>query len=216
METAHTASRHDAYAADYDRQMQEYACYLPEVLFGLCFDAIQPGQQLLEAGIGSGLAGSLFAKAGLDVHGFDFSPAMLEVCRAKGFATELKLHDLLQIPWPYPTESFDHLVCCGVFHFIPELGAVFQEARRVLRAGGRLAFTSKAPKTPLDPAQKYHQHQVDGLDVFEHAAGYLQGLIRQAGFEQQKVMRSLVGPDPFDTWVLRKGSPETSLEQRRL
>jgi 2-polyprenyl-3-methyl-5-hydroxy-6-metoxy-1,4-benzoquinol methylase len=40
---------------------------------------------LLDAGIGSGLSAQLLARAGLEVYGMDFSPAMVEVCRAKGF-----------------------------------------------------------------------------------------------------------------------------------
>jgi len=33
---------HDAYAAEYDHQAGEYGCHMAEVLFGLCYDAIQP------------------------------------------------------------------------------------------------------------------------------------------------------------------------------
>jgi len=92
------ATLHDAYAADYDQQVQSYGCYVADVLFGLCYEYVQPGQRVLDAGIGSGLSAQLFAKAGLDVHGMDFSPAMLAACRAKGIAVDLKLHDLQQAP----------------------------------------------------------------------------------------------------------------------
>lgn len=205
MDVSGAASRHDAYAAEYDRQMQEYACYLPEVLFGLCFADLQPGQRLLEAGIGSGLAGGLFAKAGLSVYGFDFSPAMLAVCRAKGFAVELKQHDLLEIPWPYPAESFDHLLCCGVFHFLAELNGIFQEAGRVLRTGGLFAFTIKEPPTDFDPQQPYLRKNVDGLEVFEHTAGYVREAIGQAGFQEYKAIRCCVGQDLFSACIVQKG-----------
>lgn len=206
------SSRHDAYAAEYDQQMQAYACYLPEVLFGLCFDALQPGQRLLEAGIGSGLAGGLFARAGLEVHGFDFSPAMLEICRTKGFAADLKLHDMQQIPWPYADGVFDHLVCCGVFHFIPEFESIFLEVRRLLCDGGWFAFTSKAPQAKLVKEQKYYQHAVEGLDIFEHSLDYIEAVYAQAGFARQKVLRCLVGPDPFYIWVVEKQRREAADE----
>ncbi len=49
------ASQHDSYAADYDSQVQAYDCHLADVLFGLCYAFIQPGQHMLDAGIGSGL-----------------------------------------------------------------------------------------------------------------------------------------------------------------
>ena len=96
---------HDAYAADYDAQVQACDCYIADLLFGLCFEFTRPGQRLLDAGIGSGLSSQLFAKAGLTVSGMDFSPAMLEICRAKGSAAELTQHDLERIPWPYPLKT---------------------------------------------------------------------------------------------------------------
>ena len=46
------AALHDAYAADYDAQVNASGCYIADFLFGLCFEAIQPGQALLDAGIG--------------------------------------------------------------------------------------------------------------------------------------------------------------------
>ena len=71
------ATLHDAYAADYDAQVSAYDCYLAEALFGLCYDFVQPGQSLLDLGIGSGLSAAPFARAGLRVAGMDFAPAML-------------------------------------------------------------------------------------------------------------------------------------------
>lgn len=92
------AARHDAYAADYDNQVRASNCLIAEALFGLSFEYLQPGQRLLDLGIGSGLSAILFDKAGLHVYGMDFSPAMLELCRSKGIAIELKRHDLALSP----------------------------------------------------------------------------------------------------------------------
>ena len=92
---------HDSYASEYDAQVGAYDCHITDLLFGLCNEYLLPGQRLLDAGIGSGLSSELFAKAGLKIDGMDFSPAMLEICRTKGFAADLKRHDITQIPWPY-------------------------------------------------------------------------------------------------------------------
>ena len=110
-----SAALHDAYAADYDAQVQTYDCHVAEVLFGLCYEFIQPGQRLLDVGIGSGISAQLFAKAGLEIYGMDFSPAMLDICRAKGFAADLKQHDLLQLPGrilPPGSMTWSAAVCC--------------------------------------------------------------------------------------------------------
>ncbi len=140
-----SASQHDAYAADYDNQVRVYDCYLADALFGMSYEYVHPGDSLLDVGIGSGLSSILFAKAGLSVYGMDFSPVMLDLCRAKGFAKELKQHNIQEAPWPYPAEAFDHVMCCGVMHFLSDLEPVFNETRRVIRAGGIFAFTTKAP-----------------------------------------------------------------------
>lgn len=44
------ANLHDIYAAEYDQQVQSYGCHIADVLFGLCYAFIEPGQQLLDAG----------------------------------------------------------------------------------------------------------------------------------------------------------------------
>ncbi|MEW5869219.1 MAG: methyltransferase domain-containing protein [Chloroflexota bacterium] len=198
------AALHDAYAADYDQQVSAYGSYLAEDLFGLCYQAIQPGQVLLDAGIGSGLCAALFAKAGLVVHGFDFSPAMLDICRAKGIAVDLKQHDLLQAPWPYPPAAFDHLVCCGVLHFISGLEVIFSQAQRLLRPNGLFAFTSKIPGAALDPQQPYERQMVGEFEIFSHSSAYIEALLGRYSFERLKTNRCLVGEEIFQNWVVRK------------
>jgi predicted TPR repeat methyltransferase len=198
------AALHDVYACDYDKQVQAYDCHLADVLFGLCYEFIQSGQSLLDVGIGSGLSALLFAKSGLQVHGMDFSPAMLEICQAKGIAATLKQHDLQQAPWPYPAARFDHLVCCGVLHFIPDLEIIFDEARRVLREGGWFAFTSRVAPS-LGPHQQKYERQIMGeFEIFSHAPNYLEELLKQHAFERLKLQKCFVGDDLFILWIVQK------------
>jgi predicted TPR repeat methyltransferase len=198
------AALHDTYAADYDNQMQAYDCHIPDVLFGMCYEYMQPGQSILDLGIGSGLSALLFAKAGLKVFGMDFSAAMLGICRSKGIAAELKQHDLQQIPWPYPSNKFEHINCCGVLHFISELEVVFSETKRVLRQGGLFAFTTRAPISLEFPEQKYNKQTVGGFEIFSHSSKYLKSLQDQHSFAQLKTQKCLVGEDVFTLRVVRK------------
>jgi predicted TPR repeat methyltransferase len=195
---------HDAYAADYDYQVISYGCHLAEVLFGLCYEYTQPDQRLLDAGIGSGLSAILFAKAGLIVDGFDFSPAMLEVCRRKNIARELKQHDLQQIPWPYPEMHYDILVCCGVMHFISDLEGIFGEARRALRPGGWFAFTTKNPPSGQDPGEPFEKQVIEGFDIFSHPSKTLQSLLELNSFKQQKIQQCIGGGEIFNLWIVKK------------
>ena len=198
------ATLHDAYAADYDQQVQSYGCHVADVLFGLCYEYIQPSQRLLDAGIGSGLSAQLFAKAGLEVHGMDFSPAMLAACRAKGFAADLRLHDLQQAPWPYQASGFDHVVCCGVLHFMSGLEAIFAEAARVLTPGGVFAFTTQLPGALSDDRQSYQQRVVGDFAIFAHAPAYVETLLAQHSLAPLKRQKCFAGDDLFMLWVVRR------------
>lgn len=205
------AVRHDAYAADYDAQVIAYGCYLAEALFGLCYECVRPGQRLLDLGIGSGLSAAPFARAGLRVWGVDFSTAMLDLCRARGIAEELRQLDVQAVPWPYPAGAFDHAISCGLFHFIPGLDAIFGEAARVVVPGGLFAFTTKSPQAPITPGRDYDRLAADGLEIFGHLPAYVEGLMSLNSFESLKRLRCFVGEDIFTIWITRKkGSDESN------
>jgi predicted TPR repeat methyltransferase len=123
----------------YDEETEATGWYGPEVAFGLTYAHVQSGQSMLDIGIGTGLGSILFFKAGLEIHGIDISPQMLDVCRRKGFSS-LHLHDLSKTPYPFDSESIDHAVCTGVFNFFSDLFPFFQETSRIIRKGGLFVF----------------------------------------------------------------------------
>jgi len=198
---------HDAFASDYDRQALEYHCFIPEILFGLCYEYLRPGERLLDVGIGTGLSAAPFAKAGLVISGIDVSQKMLNICQDKAIAADLKLFDVSTGPWPYPEAAFDHVVCCGVLHFFEDLGLVFSEAGRVMRAEGVFGFTTKV--APAGIAGVYLE-VIGGTPIFSHEPKRLDQLIVDNGFETLKMTRGLVGnerdqPDGlFRAYVTRK------------
>ena len=190
---------HDESAAEYDRLAREYRWFGPEALFGLCFEYVQPGERLLAIGIGTGLCAFPFAnKAGLQIFGLDASLEMLDVCRSKGIAADLKQFDIRTRPWPYPDGYFDHVIACGMLHFLDDLDPIFQQAARVVRAGGLFAFTTKAPLPEHEPeahASEYSTEVISGVPIFSHRKGYLEALMASCGFEVLKDLEFLVGVD---------------------
>jgi predicted TPR repeat methyltransferase len=123
----------------YDEEARATGWLGPEVAFGLACECIQPGQSILDIGIGTGLGSIPFRKAGLKVYGMDVSQEMLNACRRKGF-TDLARHDLTKRPYPYDSESLDHVVCVGVLQLFSDLSPVFGECGRILRRGGLFVF----------------------------------------------------------------------------
>ena len=196
-------SVHDQDAAQYDRLVHEYHSYAHDVLFGMSFAYVQPGDWLLDLGIGTGLASESFAKLGLEVYGCDGSTEMLKVCEAKAFAKELKVIDLQDMPLPYADHCFDHVVCCGVLHFFDYLETIFEEALRIIKPGGIFAFTvaaqTSAEETASDSIPKDHLEVTTpwGMPIFKHSSEYIARLLHANGFAslktQQLVMRG--GPE---------------------
>lgn len=182
----------------------------PAAIFGLCFEYLRSGQRLLDVGTGTGLAAESFARAGLQVYGFDTSPEMLAVCASKRFAVELKQHDLLSMPWPYAGRSFDHVIACGVLHFVGDLAPIFREVDRLLRPGGVFAFSTKAPPAlGARDAAPFVEEIIQDTTLYQHQPDYLRRCLSACGFAPVKELRLLVttgrqSEDVFLVYVVRR------------
>jgi predicted TPR repeat methyltransferase len=184
---------HDESAREYDAEARRYEWHGPDVVFGLAFEFLGAGQTLLDMGIGTGLSAIPFHKAGLSIFGIDESKEMLEVCRSKNFARELKRHDICQTPLPYPDAAFDHVIACGVFHMIEKLDPLVAEAARLLKDNGVFLFTFEKHRVgaddgfPVRPGEVSKRTDEDsGIDVFRHSEGYIKRLLAESGFVVMK------------------------------
>lgn len=177
---------HDESAAEYDFLAREYNWFGHDVLFGMCCEFIHPGELLLDLGIGTGLSSLPFAGAGLEVHGIDGSKEMLNICKSKGIAKDLKIFDLLKAPLPYSDRSFHHVISCGVFHFFGDLSSMFREVSRIIERGGIFAFTIWVDPHENEGAHggddDYSQMQSQSTSVFLHRRGYILTLLRTYSF----------------------------------
>jgi ubiquinone/menaquinone biosynthesis C-methylase UbiE len=107
--------------------------------------ALQPGQRVLELACGPGDTGFLAAelvKPGGTLIATDASRAMLGV--ATGRARDLGVTNVefrqMELEWiDLPAASVDAIACRWGLMFAIDPGAALQEARRVLRPGGRIA-----------------------------------------------------------------------------
>ena len=205
MERVDRISAHDQEAAQYDQQVREYNSYVHDALFGMSFEYVNPHDCLLDIGIGTGLASLPFAKVGLEVFGCDGSTEMLKVCESKAFAKELKVFDLQNIPLPYSDGFFDHVICCGVFHFFGDLETIVKEVLRIIKPGGIFAFTVAAQTSDEETAtgdnpQDYLETSTPwGVPIFKHSGGYVTNLMQTHGFDMLKIQKLLIRGGPEDT-----------------
>jgi phosphatidylethanolamine/phosphatidyl-N-methylethanolamine N-methyltransferase len=102
---------------------------------------IQPGERVLEVGVGTGINLSLYPKQ-CSVTGIDFSGSMLEKARERA-AKGLRNVRLLQMDaadLKFADDSFDIVYAPYLISVVPDPIGVAQEMRRVCRAGGRIIF----------------------------------------------------------------------------
>ena len=104
--------------------------------------ALQPGERVLDVGVGPGLlAHAMATRVGETGHvaGIDLSEPMLALSRRRceGQAwTEFQVGDAAKLP--FPDRSFHAVVSTQVYEYVPDLDGALAEARRVLAPGGRL------------------------------------------------------------------------------
>ncbi|MGV2979783.1 class I SAM-dependent methyltransferase [Camelimonas sp. ID_303_24] len=153
------------------------------------------GKTVLDLGCGEGSNTRRFAGLGADVTGIDISPRMIAAAQARENAGPAGVRYLTGSFCDMPAiaaESFDVALSTLALMDSPDFPAAMREVRRVLRPGGRLAFSVLHPCF-ITPATRW-QYGDDGRATGLHVGGYFD---QQPFIERWRFGKSPLDKSPF-------------------
>jgi sarcosine/dimethylglycine N-methyltransferase len=144
------------------------------------------GSEVVDLCAGLGGPARYFAhRYGADVTGIELTPARVagaaELSRRVGLDGQMRVLEGNVMNLPLPDAGYDAVVSQEALLHVPDIARAFAEAYRVLRPGGRFAFTNWVVHRPLSDAQR--QLLWDGMaaatliSIEQHTE-----LLRGAGF----------------------------------
>lgn len=195
---------------------------LPEEVTGLSLGcgnptaiaALQPGQTVLDLGSGGGIDCFLAARQVGDdgyVIGVDMTPSMLEKAnrnKEKVGLTNVEFRRGQIEDLPVADEVVDVIISNCVINLSPDKTAVFREAYRVLKPGGRLAVSDMVTRGRFTPQERADMAAWTGcITGAEDIADYVTA-IRAAGFTQISVRDKANPEEELAGVVPHKGRPQ--------
>ena len=154
----------------------------------LAFAGIREGDTVLDLGSGGGIDCFLAAKqvgASGRVIGVDMTADMIAKARRNAATVsaanvEFRLGEIEHLP--LPARTVDLIVSNCVINLSPDKPAVFREAFRVLKPGGRLAIADIVTSAPLPAEIKNDPEALAGCIAGAPAVGDVEAALRAAGF----------------------------------
>jgi 2-polyprenyl-3-methyl-5-hydroxy-6-metoxy-1,4-benzoquinol methylase len=141
---------------------------------------LRPGMRFVELGCGPGWMTRFVARHGLDAHGFDISPRMIEIAREQARAEAVDAQfDVADFEKLDLDGRFDAALTYDALHHSDRPDLVVASARRALKPGGTLLVA--------EPNLKHRWQGRDASDAFGTTElGYspraLKRMLRDAGF----------------------------------
>ncbi|HVK39093.1 MAG TPA: arsenite methyltransferase [Candidatus Kapabacteria bacterium] len=175
--------------------------------------AMKPGETVLDLGSGAGfdafLAATAVGPTGR-VIGVDMTPSMLAKARenaAKSGRTnvEFRLGEIEQLP--VADATVDVIISNCVINLSPEKGRVFNEAYRVLRAGGRLAISDVVATAELPASIRGDLALYSGCVAGASTIDELEAMMHAAGFTD-----IVIAPKDTSREFIREWAPGTKIE----
>lgn len=176
--------------------------------------ALRPGETVLDLGAGAGFDCFLAAKrvgAAGRVIGVDMTPEMLSRARANAQRlaeqnVEFRLGEIEHLP--LEDSSVDVILSNCVINLSPDKPAVFREAFRVLRPGGRLAISDVVRLTDLPASLAQDVAALTGCVAGAAVVSELERLLGEAGFSDVQIEINEASREFIRDWMPGSGVEE--------
>jgi SAM-dependent methyltransferase len=174
--------------------------------------ALKPGEIVLDLGAGAGFDAFLAARqvgSSGRVIGVDMTPAMLEKARhnaAKAGVNnvEFRLGEIEHLP--VADASVDVIMSNCVINLSPDKPAVFAEAFRVLKIGGRIAVSDVVALEPLPDALAKSVAAHSGCIAGAAGIGALKAMLEAAGFTGIRITVNKKSGEFIRDWLPGSGA----------
>src|SRR5271169_335021 len=149
-----TATTTDPFAKFKAAQREAWAVFVPVEISTTIpaaelvkFAQVRSGQKVLDVACGAGVVAVTAACRGAKVCGLDLSPVLLERARHNARVAEVDIEFIEgdAEALPYPDASFDVVLSQFGHIFAPRPAVALKEMLRVLKGGGRIAFSTWPP-----------------------------------------------------------------------
>ena len=160
-------------------------------------------RSVADLGCGAGRTAMWLAGRGVSaIDGVDLTPEMLDVARRRGLHRCLVEGDVRATK--LSTAAYDLVVCSLVDEHLPELGGLYREARRLLRADGLFVLVGYHPFFIIASGMPTHFDSMDNepvaIETYVHLPGEHVTAANNAGFVTIELIEAVID----DEWTRKK------------